>query len=101
MTPGAPDNLHRIVPRHDMAGDAMGFTQGVDRIAIQIGNRLPMHLVGCATVKLHVAGQRHGIIAGLGQRFADIHGFKFCKQIDIFQHQLADTGQDAGPLNSR
>ena len=69
---GAPGDLHRIVPRHDMPGDAMRLAQGVDRVAAEIGDGFAHDLVGGAGVKLHVARQRQRVGAALLQGLADV-----------------------------
>ncbi len=64
----APGDLHRIVPRHDMPGHAMRLAQGVDRVAVEIGDGFAHHLVGGAAVKLHVAGERQRVRASPASR---------------------------------
>ena len=62
---GAAGDLHRIVPRHDMSGHAVRLAQGVDRVAVEIGDRFAHHLVGRAGVELHVARHRQRVGAAL------------------------------------
>ena len=61
----AAGDLHRIVPRHDMAGHPMRLAQGVDGVAVEIGNGLAHQLVGRAGVELHVARHRQRRPRGL------------------------------------
>ena len=93
------DDLHRVVPWHDVTGDAMGFAQGVDGVAVEIGNGLAMHLVGRTAIELHVAGERDGVVTRLSQRLADIGGLKFGQYVDLVEHPLADTGENAATLD--
>ena len=72
----AANNLHRVVPRHDMARDAVRFAEGIDRVAVEIGDGLTHHLIRGAPVKLHVTGERCRIGAGLGQRLAHVFCFQ-------------------------
>ena len=79
---GAPGDLHRIVPRHDMSGHAMRLAQGVDRVAVEIGDRFAHHLVGGAGVELHVARHRQRVGAALLQRLADVERLDPRKLVD-------------------
>ena len=63
----AADDLHRVVPGHDVAGDAMRLAQRQRGVAGCEGDGLAHHLVGRAAVELQVAGQRHRIGAALLQ----------------------------------
>ena len=81
---GAAGDLHRIVPRHDMPGHAVRLAQGVDRIAVEIGDRLAHHLVGRAGVELHVARHRQRVGAAL------LHGLADVERLD--QRELVDPG---------
>jgi GNAT superfamily N-acetyltransferase len=68
----AAEDLHRVVPGHDVAGHAVRLAPGERGVAVQVGDRLAMHLVGRAAVELEVARQRDGIGAALLERLADI-----------------------------
>ena len=61
----AADDLHRVVPRHDVAGDAMRLAQRQRGVAGGEGDRLAHHLVGRAAVELEVARQRQRVGAAL------------------------------------
>ena len=84
-----------------MAGDTMRLAQRVHRVAVQIGDRLAMDLVGRAAVEFHITRQRHGIVARLGERFADIGRLEFGKHIDLFKYKLTDARKNAAPFDGR
>ena len=94
----ASDDLHRIVPGHDMAGDAKGFAQGEDGVTVHIGDGVAGDLVRRATVEFAVARQRHRIGARLGQRLADVHHLQRCKPVHALGYHLAEAGQDTATL---
>jgi hypothetical protein len=95
------DDLHRIVPRHDMARDSVGFAQGIDGVAVEKGDRLAHDLVSATRVELHVAGEGHRIGTTLSQRFADVERLKPGEVIDAGQDDLADPGQDTAAFRGR
>ena len=92
------DDLHWVIPRDDVAGHTMRFTQGIDRVSIKVGDCLPHHLVGRSSIKFAISRQRHGIGAGLRQRFADIGGFDSCEILDTLEDQLAHPGENSAPF---
>ncbi len=98
---GAPGNLHRIVPRHDMPGDAMGFAQGVDRIAAEIGDGLAHDLVGGAGVKLHVARERQRVGAALLQGLADVQRLDAGEFVDPRVDQFGKLREQPPALGRR
>jgi hypothetical protein len=53
----AAEYLQRVIPRNDVAGDAVRFAHRQHRHARLVGNRVAMQLVGGAAVVLAVAGQ--------------------------------------------
>ena len=61
----AAKNLHRVVPRNDMAGHAVRLAPGHHAVAVEIGNGVAVQLVASAGVKLEIAGQRQRIGPGL------------------------------------
>ena len=75
-TDRAADDLHRVVPRDDVAGDAVRLAEGVDGVAGEIGDGLAHQLVGGAAVELDVARERPGVGAGLAERLADVAGLE-------------------------
>jgi hypothetical protein len=95
---GAADDLHRVVPRHDMARHADGFAQGVDGEALLERDRLAHHLVGGPGVELAVAGQCDDIGVGLRERLADIGGLHLGQCIGMFSDKRAEPGQKAAPV---
>ncbi len=58
---GAPEDLHRVVPRDDVPGDAVRLAQGEHRVARLVRQRLAVQLVAGAAVVLEVAGQGGGV----------------------------------------
>ena len=91
----APDDLHRIVPGHDMPGDPMRLAQGIDGVAVQIGDGFTRDLVGRPAVKFHVAGKRHGICARLTERLAHVMRFDHGKCVHMLQNAATNIGQEA------
>ncbi len=86
----AAGDLHRIVPRHDMAGHPMRLAQGIDGVAVEIGNGLAHQLVGRAGVKFHVARHRQGVRAALPQRLADVERLDFGELLDPARDAFAE-----------
>lgn len=81
-----------------MARHPMGLAQCVDGKAILEGDRFPHQLVGGAPVKLHVAGQRDGVIPRLRQRLAHIGGLDLGQVLDLLGDEPRQPHQDAPPL---
>ena len=84
-----------------MAGDAVRLAQGVDGVAVEIGDGRTVHLVRRAGVELQVARERHGVGAGLPERLADVAGLEQREFVRARQHALADAGEDAAALGRR
>ncbi|GAD23998.1 hypothetical protein AVS7_03758, partial [Acidovorax sp. MR-S7] len=61
----AAEDLHGVVPRHDMAGHAMRLAPGEHAEAVGVGDGLAVQLVAGAGVELEVARQGQGVGAGL------------------------------------
>ena len=95
----AADDLHRVVPGHDVAGDAVRLAQGERGVAGGEGQRLAVHLVAGAGVELAVARQRDRIGARLLERLADVVDLELGEQLDVVEHLLADRGEDAAALD--
>jgi hypothetical protein len=95
---GASDDLHRVVPRHDMARHPDGFAQGVDGEALLERDRLAHHLVGGSGIELAVAGQCDDVGVGLCERLADIGGLHLGQCIGMFSDKRAEPGQKAAPV---
>ena len=68
----APEDLHRVVPRDDVAGDAVRLAPGEDAVAVLVGNGFAVQLVAGAGIELEVAHQRQRIGAGLLDRLAAV-----------------------------
>ena len=94
----AADDLHRVVPGHDVAGDAVRLAQRQRGVAVGERDGLAMHLVGRATVELQVTGHRHRIGAALLDRLADIQRLQAGQLVGAGQRQGAHLQQDAAAL---
>ena len=92
------DDLHGVVPWHDMSRHTMRLAQRVNRVAIQIGDCFTHHLVRRPTVEFAIPRQRHRICARLGQWLAHISSFQRGQVIHPFAHQLPKPGQDTATL---
>ena len=68
----APENLHRVVPRNDVAGHPVRLAPGQYAETVLVGNGFAVQLVAGPSVKLKVACQRMGIGTGLLGRFAAV-----------------------------
>ena len=95
---GAPADLHRVVPRHDMAGHAVRLAQRVDGVAVEIGDRLAHHLVGRPGVEFHVARHRDRVGAGLLERLADVERLDPRQVVDAGEDQIGKPRQQAAAL---
>ena len=87
------NDLHRVVPGHNMACHAVGFAQGVDGVAVEIGDRFPHHLVRRAAIELQISRQCDGVRLRLFQRLADISGFDPRQRVGAIQHDAAHLHQ--------
>jgi hypothetical protein len=87
----APEDLHRVVPRHDVAGDAVGLADREHGIAVLVGNGLAVQLVRGARIELEVAGQGGGVAACLSHRLAGVQAFQQGEFFGVIRH-------DPGPL---
>ena len=81
-----------------MAGDAVRLAQRVDRVAVQIGDRLAHHLVGGAAVEFHVTRHRKGVGAPLLDRLADVESLDPGKVLDARLDEFAEPGQQPAAL---
>ncbi len=68
----AAKNLHGVVPRHHVAGYAVGLAPGEHAVAVLVRNGLAVQFVAGAGIKLKVARQRHGVGARLLGGFAAV-----------------------------
>ena len=81
-----------------MTGDAVRLAQGVDRVAVEIGDRFAHHLVGRAGVKLHVARHRQRVRASLLQGLADVERLDMRELIDPFVDQFGELREQPPAL---
>ena len=72
----AAEDLRRVVPRDDVAGDAVRHAHRDHRAARGVGNRLAMQLVGGAGVVLEVARACGDVTARLLDRLAGVAAFE-------------------------
>ena len=96
----AADDLHRVVPRHDVAGDAVRLAQRQRGVAVGEGDGLAHHLVGRAAVELEVARQRQRVGAALLQRLADVQRFEPRQLVGLLQHRAADMRSSKRPRSA-
>jgi len=94
----AADDLHRVVPGHDVRGHAVRFAQRQRGVAVDEGDGLAHHLVGRAAVKLQVARQRHRVGAALLQRLAHVQRLQPRQFIGLGQYGRAHLHQHAPAL---
>jgi len=94
----AADDLHRVVPRHDVPGDAVRLAQRQRGVAGRERDRLAHHLVGGPAVELEVARQRVGIGQALLDRLADVERLHARQHVGQLAHPLAHAQQDATAL---
>jgi hypothetical protein len=90
----AAEDLQRIVPRNDMARDAVRLAPGEHRIAVGIRDRRPVQLVGRARVELEIARARRGIGTRLLERLAAIARLE---QRELFR-VIGDGGGNGGKV---
>ena len=88
-----PDDLHRIVPRGDMSGDAMLLAKGIDGIAIEIGNCRAMDFINRPGIEFHVPGKGDHLSTGLRERFTHTKRLPLGQFVDMCQNQGADPLQ--------
>ncbi len=94
----AADDLHRVVPGHDVAGHAVRLAQGERGVAGGERQGFAVHLVGGAAVELAVAGQGDGVGARLLERLADVVRLQAGEPLDLLEHLAADRREDAAAL---
>jgi hypothetical protein len=101
----APEDLHRVVPRNDVAGDTVRFAPGQHAVAVLVGDGLAVQLVAGAGVVLEVAHQRQriglGLLGGLAA-VALLDGRKFVGVLghlggELHQQSPALGGADLAP----
>ena len=95
-----PENLHRVVPRHDMRGDAERLAQSNHGHAREVGDRLAMELVGRAAVELEIARGGGDVCPRLLHRLAAIARFEVCQFLAVVENGLRELHQQASALES-
>ena len=76
----------------------MRLAQGVDGVAIEIGDRFAHHFVGRAAIELHVAGHRQRVGAALLQGLADIERLDAGKFVDSLADQPGELHEQPPAL---
>ncbi len=66
----AAEDLHRVVPGHDMPGHPVRDPLDADEVGVEIGDHVAVQLVGGTAVEFEVTGKRDGIGPRLAQRLA-------------------------------
>ncbi len=89
----AADDLHGIVPRHDVACDAMRLPQCVDGVPVEVRNGRPVQLVCSASVELHVSSERKHICPCLGQRFANVERLELAEYFGVLEDELSEASE--------
>ena len=69
------NDLHRVIPWDYMSCHAVWLSESIYRVAVKIWNGLPMQLIGCSCVKLHIARKCDYISCCLFVRFSNILRF--------------------------
>ncbi len=97
----AADDLHRVVPGHDVARHPVGFAQGVDGVAVLERDRRAVHLVGRAAVEFQVPREGHRVGARLFQRLADVERLEPGEVVGVIEDQLPEPRQHPPALRRR
>ena len=94
----AAKDLHGVVPRDDVAGDAMRLAPGEHAVAVQVGNGFAVQLVAGPGIELEVARQRHGIGPGLFGGFAAVALLQRRQLVGMLQHLGRQFLQQPAPV---
>ena len=97
-TDAATKDLHPVVPRDDVARDAVRFTPGQHAVAVEVGNGFTVQLVAGTGIKLEIARQRAGVGVGLLGWLAAIALFDGAKFLRVFGDFLRQAHQQAAAL---
>ena len=95
----AAENLHGVVPRHDVAGHAMRLAPGEDAVAVLVGDCFTVEFVAGTGIKLEVTGQRRGVGLGLFGGFAAVALFDHGQLVGVFGHLLRQAHEQATALH--
>ena len=94
----APENLHRVVPRHDVAGHAMRLADRQHRVAGLVGQGLAVQLVGGARVELEVARDAGRVGVRLLERLAGVARFELRDLVVARADQHRQAREDASAV---
>ncbi len=94
----SPEDLHRVVPRNDVAGHAVRLADRHHRVAVLVGNGLAVQLVGRSRVVLEVARERGRVGASLADRLAGVARFELREFLRGAGHQVGPAAQHAAAL---
>ena len=94
----AAEDLHRVVPRNDVAGDAVRLAPGQHRVAGRVGNRLAVQLVAGAAVELEVARARRDVGARLLQRLAAVARLDQRELVGVIEDRARRAAQQPAAL---
>ena len=97
----AAEDLARIVPRHDVARDAVRIAHHRDRIAVEERDGLAVDLVGGRAVELEIARRRDDVGAALRDRLAGVLGLERAELVDARRDRLAEPQQQPAALRRR
>ena len=93
----AAEDLQRIVPRNDVAGDAVRLAPGQHRVARRIGNGVARELVGRAAVELEIARAGRDIGARLAQRLAAVARLEQRELVRMIEDGARELAPAGGP----
>jgi hypothetical protein len=97
----AAEDLRRVVPGHDVAGDAVRHAQRHHRAAGRVGDGLAVQLVGGAAVVLEVARAGGDVHARLLDGLAGVAAFQFGQLGVALRDERGQAGQRAPALGGR
>ena len=81
-----------------MARHPVRLAQGVDRVAVEIGDGFAHYLVGRAGIEFHVARHRQRVGASLLQRLADVERLDMGEFVDPFRDQFGELSHEPPAL---
>ncbi len=94
----APEDLHRVVPRDDVAGNAVRLAPGEDAVAVLVGDGLAVQLVAGAGVELEVAHQRQRVGARLLDGLAAVALLDERQFVDVLGDLLRELVEQAAAV---
>jgi hypothetical protein len=96
----ATEDLQRVVPRDDVAGDAVRLAPGQHRVALGVRQRFAVELVAGPSVELEVAGAGDDVGARLRHRLAAVPRLE-PRQLVAVVGDRARQGGELAPLLGR